>query len=151
MSDKLCPKCNIVKNVLEFGFQGIYVKGYCKPCNNNYKRSEGQIDKTRLNTKRKDLKRAFGITIEDYDKLYEEQEGKCKICHVEAERFELCVDHCHSSNIVRGLLCNTCNIGIGMFKNDVLTILKAADYLLNISDKKGEHLHAGGSKITSRS
>ena len=129
MATKICPMCNIEKDVYEFGFQGPYVKGYCKPCANNYKRSPGQIDKTRMNTRRKDFKKKYSITPEDYDKIYDLQNGRCAICSKEQEKYTLAVDHCHDSNQIRGLLCQQCNVGIGMFNNEPSLLIQAAGYL----------------------
>ena len=77
------------------------------------------------------LKRNYGITLEDYDRMLEEQEGKCKICGTTEPngkgRFH--VDHNHDTQEVRGLLCHNCNRGIGYLRDDVSIILKALEYL----------------------
>lgn len=83
-----------------------------------------------------DLKKMFGITIEQYDEMLRDQGGVCKICG-EAERradgagryTNLSVDHCHSTGRVRGLLCSSCNRGLGFFKDRPDLIDAAAAYL----------------------
>lgn len=77
----------------------------------------------------KDLRyrRQYGITLEQYDEMYAEQEGKCWICMESLEN--LCVDHCHSNGTVRKLLCSNCNSGLGFFKDNVVFMKRAIKYL----------------------
>lgn len=85
--------------------------------------------------KNMDLKRSFGITIEQYREMQAAQKGLCAICG-RPEEFvrrgkvlSLAVDHCHHTNAVRDLLCNTCNRGIGSLKDDPALLRAAADYI----------------------
>ena len=75
--------------------------------------------------------RTYGITESDYDVMYAEQEGCCAICGVHQldikQRF--CVDHNHDTGKVRALLCDSCNVGLGKFKDNYDNLLRAADYL----------------------
>lgn len=81
------------------------------------------------------LKRKYGITIEDFKAMLCSQEGVCAIC----KEFEtvkengrvraLHVDHCHDTGKVRGLLCDSCNRGLGKFKDNPDLLDKAAQYL----------------------
>lgn len=79
----------------------------------------------------------FGLTAAKYHALLDEQGGVCAICgSAEAKgRGRMHVDHCHDAEerlgvmVVRGLLCNTCNLGVGYFKNDIGLLFKAAAYL----------------------
>lgn len=84
------------------------------------------------------LKREFGITIEEYKQMHGEQDGKCAIClQEETARHpsdqnrikRLAVDHCHTTGQVRGLLCDNCNRGIGLFKEDETRLTRAINYL----------------------
>lgn len=76
------------------------------------------------------LKR-LGLSEQDYLSMFAQQEGKCAICRrVETGRFaKLCVDHCHSSGRVRGLLCNRCNQALGLLGDSPETLRKATAYL----------------------
>lgn len=76
------------------------------------------------------LKRMFGITIGDYDSMMDAQGCVCAICKQPSDgKKALAVDHCHSTEQVRGLLCVNCNRGLGHF-NDKPELLEAAiDYL----------------------
>jgi hypothetical protein len=69
----------------------------------------------------------YNITLDDYNKLFLKQEGKCKICHQSFE--SLIVDHNHKTNKVRGLLCDNCNCGIGFLKENTDILLEAIEYL----------------------
>lgn len=53
----------------------------------------------------------FGLTLEVYNQMFTNQEGKCKICnnHQSELRSALAVDHCHTTGEIRGLLCGNCN------------------------------------------
>jgi len=82
-----------------------------------------------------ELKRAYGMTVEDYAKMLEKQNGVCAICgkpetHVKNGKIAmLAVDHCHSGGHVRGLLCVNCNLGLGYFKDDAGRLESAIRYL----------------------
>lgn len=85
------------------------------------------------------LKNRYGITEADYDLIFKKQNGCCAICGVDYTNSSrnLDVDHCHETKIVRGLLCNNCNRGIGHLQDDPIIINKALDYLCDISGKGG--------------
>jgi hypothetical protein len=75
---------------------------------------------------RKNLRLAYGITPEQYDALYEKQDGRCAICR-EPERAKqngktvrLGVDHDHATGTIRGLLCRGCNRAVGTLENRAL-------------------------------
>ena len=72
------------------------------------------------------LKINYNITLEEQELMKIQQEKKCKIC----SRVEpLCVDHCHTTLKVRGLLCHSCNLGIGKFRDEPQLLRKAALYI----------------------
>lgn len=82
------------------------------------------------------LKRNYGITADDYDKLLEKQNHKCAICGGEGfvmdtarHKVKLVVDHDHHTGEIRGLLCHNCNRALGLLQDDVETIQHALDYL----------------------
>jgi hypothetical protein len=81
------------------------------------------------------LKSTYGITHEEYEKLFASQGNKCAICGTEqcpTGRF-MCVDHDHTSGKVRGILCSKCNHGIGLLRDNVETLKNAIDYLRRYS------------------
>ena len=81
------------------------------------------------------LKNSFGISFDEYESLYKNQNGKCLICDQEETTIirgvviSLAVDHCHKTKKIRGLLCSLCNRGLGFFKNDPERLERAAHYL----------------------
>lgn len=77
-----------------------------------------------------DLRRVYGISLEDYGAMLEAQGGVCRICRKEcASGMRLAVDHCHQTGRVRGLLCGKCNTGIGQFSHDLALLKSAIAYL----------------------
>jgi hypothetical protein len=81
----------------------------------------------------------YGITLEQYNALLEEQGGRCAICRVDEPGGSLtkwAVDHCHNSLKVRGLLCTACNMGIGQLGDDPARLRAAADYIERSQQKE---------------
>lgn len=73
-------------------------------------------------------RRQYGIGFQEYGDLYLRQLGKCAICDEMPEK-PLVIDHDHATGAVRGLLCATCNSGLGMFKDNVGALAGAIGYL----------------------
>lgn len=84
---------------------------------------------------RETLRTNFGITLERYQEMHDEQGGLCAICArpETAKRKDrllcLAVDHDHVTGAVRRLLCNNCNHGLGHFKDSPDLLLRAVQYL----------------------
>lgn len=76
-------------------------------------------------------KNLYGVTLEQHASLLEMQNSRCGICKTSAPsgKGKWHVDHCHSSGIVRGLLCHHCNVGLGYFKDSPEALKAAAEYL----------------------
>lgn len=71
--------------------------------------------------------RTYGITTEEYEDMYLAVTGHCQIC---GEYWDiLAVDHDHETGKVRGLLCQQCNRGIGIFQDDPIRVRQALTYL----------------------
>jgi hypothetical protein len=74
----------------------------------------------------------YSMTWEVYDEMYKEQNGCCKICSTKYPsrgRDRLVVDHDHETNLVRALLCNKCNLALGLLQDNVKNVLNAYNYL----------------------
>lgn len=144
---KICPKCSETKNLDDFyvskGRRGTGHASYCDTCAAKYtsehKRSltREQLDVVNAsnrtwrrnnprNMKSIYLRKSFGIDIDKYEEMFESQNGLCLIC---GQSKKLSVDHNHTTGKVRGLLCSTCNAGIGMLKDDIFLVEKALAYL----------------------
>lgn len=130
-----CKQCVLKKSVK-------YRLGHKKEIRKYYILNKDKILKhrqdTRLNTRNNDLKREYGITLDDYNKMLQEQNGLCAICgeretikNKNGTLSELCVDHDHITGKIRGLLCRECNGALGKF-NDNIEILKSAIKYLKI-------------------
>lgn len=109
---------------------------------NRVKRLKGTIHyelARKLTNRKEKLKSRFKITVEEYDKLLKEQGNKCQICKTETtnnKRFKrLVIDHDHNTGFIRGLLCHTCNSGLGSFKDKPALLVTAVEYL-KISQEK---------------
>lgn len=85
-----------------------------------------------------DLKRKFGIGLDEYNSLLESQKYKCAICETGActSGREFAVDHDHATGKIRGLLCTRCNIGLGYFKDSADMLSRAIQYLEDASCKQ---------------
>jgi len=99
-------------------------------------------EKMRLRQKRNSLAyrmRKYGITEEQYEVLKVAQSNRCRICwqketKVKREQVcELAIDHNHETGEVRGLLCDSCNRGLGFLKDDANLLREGANYLSNFS------------------
>ena len=142
-----CLKCGKEKTIDSFRNKknGKYGKhAWCRNCeakgsgiwNKNNPAAVKKIKQRRyVNSARgKHLREKYGITEQHYQELFVAQGGVCKICgQPERKRF-LNVDHDHTTGRIRGLLCRTCNWGLGHFKDDRYLLLKAIDYLGQISE-----------------
>lgn len=89
----------------------------------------------------RDLSQQFGITLEQYKALLGGQNGVCAICKTPPTTERLAVDHCHETNVIRGLLCRHCNVGIGNLKDDPNLLRSAVMYL---ESRKAGWIGAGG-------
>lgn len=108
-----------------------YLKTYDRPPRNSIRKKPiltAEEKAERIREKR--LARDYGLQAGEYRKRYEQQDGKCAICGNWFEK--LYVDHCHSSDIVRGLLCMHCNFGLGHFLDSISNLENAIRYLKKV-------------------
>lgn len=91
----------------------------------------GNSSKRKQMIKNGDLIRNFNITLDDYNKIFVDQEGCCAICksHQSEFKLSLSVDHCHETGKIRGLLCGNCNMALGLLKDNILNLEEAIKYL----------------------
>lgn len=94
----------------------------------NYRANpEGHQKRTRRST----LLRAYGLTEAQYEAMLTEQGGRCLICRRVMR--PPAVDHCHTTGLVRGLLCRGCNTSLGHFRDDPAVLARAIEYLTRSS------------------
>jgi hypothetical protein len=127
-----CPKCNQTKILDDFikdKHTAFGVSIYCRDCH----RKKGKVRYRKHKDKHIDnrLRHDFGITLIDYNKLLEKQGGGCAICGKKSKESKtmLAVDHNHTTKKVRGILCASCNNGLGRFFDNTEYLAKAIEYL----------------------
>lgn len=85
----------------------------------------------------KTFKHRYGITLEEYEKMFASQKGCCAICgsHQSELKKSLHIDHCHESKKIRGLLCQKCNSFLGLAHDNVDLLKSAIKYLTCTSER----------------
>jgi Recombination endonuclease VII len=154
---KWCPACEQLLPVAEFQrssrtWDGLY--GRCRTCNATIagawyaerrqdeqwrerknqrqvaRRAAQDAEKLARDNKRYNLKQLYGLTLAQFEAMLVTQMHRCAICHRSfASSLDAHVDHDHSTGFVRGLLCTSCNNGLGRFRDDAAVLRRAADYL----------------------
>ena len=125
---RTCTTCNEYKtadlfylNMCDRSIGGVSMRSKCKACDE-------------LRKWKSDLKRRYGISYTEYCDMLDEQRGGCAICkspNAQSSRTNgnLFVDHCHSTQKVRGLLCSKCNHAVGLFNDNAELLKTAINYL----------------------
>ena len=123
---KVCSRCNTEKPFSEFFKNKKGKFGYraeCKSCNSVlFRHADPERNAHNM------LMYRYGISLDRYNKLSENQHYCCAICGTGNQK--LCVDHNHQTGEIRGLLCNSCNSGLGKFKDTPELIKSAYNYLI---------------------
>lgn len=118
---KKCPRCDQMKDLTEFQQNTSMLSGYnsyCKEC-----------DRWRTRSSR------YSLTREQYQALLAAQGNRCPICERSVSEVttprhpDLVVDHDHQTGAVRGLICSSCNKGLGLFRDDQRLLQRAIAYL----------------------
>lgn len=129
-----CSRCKRNLPLENFAKDGRAVFGYASYCRECYASYNRENSKRRTGYR---LRKLYGIDRETYDKLYRNQGGECWICRKACEAINtsrsnanvLVVDHCHITGKVRGLLCGSCNRGLGFLRDDIDILYSAIRYL----------------------
>lgn len=134
MKDKLCTKCGVSHPATKqfFGISDGYLTSPCNPCRNlaRRERRKANPEKYRELDRHRQVARDYGLTPDEYESMLSESDNKCQICKcAPSPTKSLAIDHCHSTGNVRGLLCDKCNRGIGMFNDDTDLLQRVIDYL----------------------
>ena len=133
MSDvKKCCTCGEIKPLDKFhkDVKGKFGRrGTCKLCHTK-KHDRGEKKRN------KNLRFRYGISVEQWENMFDAQGRKCKICekHEDTGYKHFVVDHCHTTGAIRGILCNKCNTGLGRFKDCPDELRKAMEYLLQTKE-----------------
>lgn len=154
---KRCPTCKDTKPLTEFGKDKHRSDGLttcCKSCKNKrykiwrnknldhirklnrehvaYRKKYYQTPEIKLKHRKRYIERTFNISYDVYEKMLLDQNEVCAICkrpETSSKCKYLSIDHCHTTNAIRGLLCVSCNRGIGMFWDNIELLKTAITYL----------------------
>jgi len=158
-TEKACRCCKQIKSLTDFGKDRHTRDGLqslCLMCGRvqakKYRRANPEIGRANAKkwykantekakaTRRKRTFALYGLRVGQYDELLKSQRGGCAICKKIPSDGKLCIDHCHETGAVRGLLCNGCNFALGIAKDNPETLRRMAQYLdeFNIRAKKAE-------------
>ncbi len=138
---KACTRCKKNKDDNQFPMRkrksGLQVlHSHCTPCRN--RASIAANKKLKLVNPYKyyrklwndNLRHNYSITVDQYEDILYEQDSKCALCGGGPNgKGRLHVDHDHETKVIRGLLCHSCNTGIGLLNDDVELLQKAIIYL----------------------
>lgn len=125
--ERPCTGCGVVKLPAEFGRQGSSYE--CRACASARTKAHRILHpKSRLATV---LRHTYGIGLDEYEAMAAVQGGACAIClKPPSGRYSrLSVDHDHDTEMVRGLLCPSCNTAIGLLGDDPDTMRRASAYV----------------------
>lgn len=132
-----CTGCADIKAPSDFLISSISRKrsSKCRSCRNKKARDQYKDPKVKELFRNRQLRYEFGITLEDYNKMFTNQQGCCLTCkrHQSSLSKVLVVDHDHTSGEVRGLLCDYCNRLLGNYENKP-ELFKEFDTYLNRSN-----------------
>ena len=138
--ERKCKKCGEVKQLTDFYKTGRKTdkneenRHYtCKECTK--KRVAASYKADPMQQRRRDLMRNYGITLEQYDEMLAMQGGKCALCPATEpggrhQQSHWCVDHDHVTGKVRELLCNDCNLVLGIIKDSPEHLGRMITYIL---------------------
>jgi len=134
---KICKKEKSLNEFYETKRNGVAYgyHGKCKEC--YVKKQQENYDP--LKKRNENLKRCYGITLNEYNEMLEKQNGKCAICGTTETKGRksgrgggadvFAVDHCHDTGDVRGLLCHSCNRAMGLLGDNTHILQKMIEYL----------------------
>jgi hypothetical protein len=113
---KYCPACKSIKPHDDWHRSRRTRDGLASQCKSCRK----------VSSRRDHLKRTFGITEEERAAILKRQGGVCAICGTPDPEH---LDHDHATGKIRGILCNRCNMGLGLFSDDPVRLQSAINYL----------------------
>jgi len=145
---KTCSVCK--KNLLIICFHNLAstkcgLASCCKECSKAAKaqsKNKASKEHTALVNLKQQIRRRYGLTLEQYYQMIKDQDNKCAICGNPETAVDprtnkvraLSVDHCHKTGKVRKLLCSACNNGLGCFRDNPKLTIKATNYLINYNE-----------------
>lgn len=136
MIEKTCNRCGVSRPLDRFSKEKLARDGHrtiCKECDVERHRLHREKNPAKYTEEviAKNLKRNFGISIDDYNYMFADQNGCCAICNRHQSQFKkrFAVDHCHDTDKIRGLLCGNCNTALGLLKEDEFRLVSMIEYI----------------------
>ena len=125
---KTCTRCGDSKTVEEFPKrQNGQPKSWCKSCRNMYERTRYQTHPGETERKRLESRiRKLGASPEEVGVLVDRSGGLCELCQMKPGTH---LDHDHVRGNLRGVLCNSCNTGLGFLGDNLAGVERALHYL----------------------
>ena len=143
-----CSKCSLTKPINLFNKYMLRIRSpYCAECRQNATREHHNKPESKIkhklwykryeeNAEDARMKRLYGISLNQYKLMFEEQNGCCALCHqpetskaASGKILRLSVDHNHQTGSIRGLLCFVCNRGIGFIRDDIELAIRVLEYI----------------------
>lgn len=157
---KECKICQVTQPLQQFGVftqrNKTYHRGQCNDCRADYERKRRvvqgdyvrELERKQYQKKKEEdpegvayyyrdwhLRKKYNLTLDEFEDRAALVDYKCEICGSEEQTHKnLVVDHNHNTGEVRGLLCSSCNQGLGHFKDSPYVLKKALDYLQERGD-----------------
>ena len=106
----------------------------CVTCVRAIKLKYTQSESGKRVNRNRELLKSYGISIDQFEAMFRLADGKCEICKISLNpkgwgKDSVAIDHNHKTGKVRGILCNSCNRGIGHFFDDVSILNNSVRYL----------------------
>lgn len=147
---KQCNVCHEVKDISEFTWRKAYncYYHYCKACSSIKGKARYHLNPEKYKVKVREYNRAHkeirflrrlkekGVPLAWYHETLTRQNNCCAICSKPENGKRLAVDHCHTTNRLRGLLCSNCNTLLGLAHDDIKTLERAIEYLKKPAEPK---------------
>ncbi|RWO22804.1 endonuclease VII domain-containing protein [Mesorhizobium sp.] len=146
-STKICSSCNSEKPLSLFGRQSGYRDGHRNQCNACRSRKQAAYTKTdagkasqkrfvssaerREKRKWRVRHKKYGMSRDSFSEMLLAQNGRCALCSTDkpGSRYGFCIDHCHETGRVRGILCHNCNSALGKLGDTPTSISRALAYV----------------------
>jgi hypothetical protein len=129
---KHCTRCKELKPLTDF-YNNKQTKdkkaSQCKSCFKVHEKNWqlNNPESFKASCRKRNLKKKYGLTVEQYDEMFNKQNKRCACCNRETDK--LVVDHNHTTGAIRELLCSPCNTALGLLNEDVTVMQNMSNYV----------------------
>ena len=137
-----CPSCQNLLPICDFypdKSKSDGLSSWCRSCTIVGTRARNK-QMTKEQRRNATLKKKYGISLADYNKMMVDQAWTCLTCPADLRVEKPHLDHDHVSGVVRGILCGGCNISLGLVKDNPRTLINLSNYVirhLNVANGSG--------------